>query len=201
MLREEAEADAALRAQFGARWARTPSERLTDAFRANGDKYRQILDNAVRADDIVRDKYHTHRHHIELLSRSETDLRAGVPSAPAADTGPAGGASRARTDLLQLMREVRHVTPRPPRDPRSPTRPVCPQVEALKAERDALEAELKEARVDLREAFLAAAGAGALDEPALSLPALHAALQPLQARLDASLQAQEALLPRYVPPP
>lgn len=61
MLREEAEADASLRGQFGARWARTESSKLTDGFKANGDKYRQIIDNAVRADNIVRDKYLAHK--------------------------------------------------------------------------------------------------------------------------------------------
>lgn len=76
------------------------------------------------------------------------------------------------------------------------------QVEELKAERDAIEAELKEARVDLRPAFLAAlASSGAVDEPALALPALHAALQPLRARADDTLRRQEALAARSVLPP
>ncbi|XP_038221651.1 programmed cell death 6-interacting protein-like [Zerene cesonia] len=61
MLREEAEADAALRQQFGARWARTPSDQLTEAFRANSAKYAQIIDNAVRADAIVQQKFQQHK--------------------------------------------------------------------------------------------------------------------------------------------
>lgn len=61
LLREEEEADAALRAQFGARWGRTPSPQLTEAFRANAAKYRQIIDNAVRADAIVQQKFAQHK--------------------------------------------------------------------------------------------------------------------------------------------
>lgn len=61
MLREEEEADTALREQWGARWGRTPSAALTEAFRANAAKYRQIIDNAVRADDIVQQKYRQHK--------------------------------------------------------------------------------------------------------------------------------------------
>ncbi|XP_060802122.1 programmed cell death 6-interacting protein [Amyelois transitella] len=169
LLREEADADAALRLQFGARWARTPSAQLTAAFRANADKYRQIIDNAVRADNIVQQKFAQHKENILLLSGSEGELSAGVPAAPQNATGECGAASR----LRELMRGV----------------------ERLKAERDALEAALKDVTLDLKAAFLAALAAdGALDEPALSAAALGAALQPLQRQVAASLAAQEALL-------
>lgn len=70
-------------------------------------------------------------------------------------------------------------------------------MEALKAERDAIEAELKDATVDLRSQFLAALAAdGAVDEPALSAGALGAALAPLQRRVRESLARQEALAER-----
>lgn len=68
-------------------------------------------------------------------------------------------------------------------------------VEALKAERDAIESELKDATVDLKERFMAALAAdGAVDEPALSAAALGAALAPLRARAGETLRRQEALL-------
>lgn len=68
------------------------------------------------------------------------------------------------------------------------------QVEEVKAERDALEAELKSATVDLREKFLTAlAEDGAVDEPAVSAGALGAALAPLQRRAQQSLGRQEEL--------
>ncbi|XP_050677788.1 programmed cell death 6-interacting protein [Leptidea sinapis] len=173
MLREEAEADAALRAQFGARWSRTPSDTLTESFRANAAKYAQIIDNAVRADAIVRDKFNTHKESIELLSRSEGEIDAGVPHA----TLVAG--SDAAADAVATLRAL------------------MTEVEAMKSERDAIESELKDCTVDLRERFLSALAAdGALDEPALSAGALGAALGPLQRRAAATLAAQERLAER-----
>ncbi|XP_047025964.1 programmed cell death 6-interacting protein isoform X1 [Helicoverpa zea] len=172
MLREEAEADSALRQQFGARWARTESAKLTDAFRANADKYRQIIDNAVRADAIVQQKLAQHRDNIALLGGSEQELSAGVPDAPERDRVDAGA-----PDAVQRLRQL------------------CADVEELKAERDAIEAELKDTTVDLRERFLAALAAdGAVDEPALSAGALGAALAPLQRRAAATLARQAELL-------
>lgn len=96
-----------------------------------------------------------------------------MPGAPAAPAG--GGDAAALAALRGLMRDV----------------------DALKAERDALEAELKDATVDLRAEFLAALAAdGCVDEPALSAGALGAALAPLQRRARESLARQEALLAR-----
>lgn len=173
MLREEAEADAALRQQFGARWSRTESAKLTEAFRANADKYRQIIDNAIRADNIVQQKFQQHKENIALLSGSEGDITAGVPDAPdAVDGASDAGALR---QLRQLMEEV----------------------DTLKAERDAIEAELKDATVDLRDTFMSALAAdGAVDEPALSAGALGAALAPLQRQVSGALSRQQALVER-----
>lgn len=54
MLKEEKDADDALKAQFKERWNRTPSEKLTEMFRTNEAKYRQIINSAVQVykDDI-----------------------------------------------------------------------------------------------------------------------------------------------------
>lgn len=80
MVREEAQADAALRAQFGARWTRTASAQLTEGFAASGDKYRQIIDNAVRADNIVRDKYLAHKEVTTATTRYLTLIVIYLPS-------------------------------------------------------------------------------------------------------------------------
>lgn len=169
MLREEEQADSALRAQFAARWTRTESAKLTEAFRANAAKYGQIIDNAVRADNIVQQKFQQHREAIALLERGDGELQAELPAAPAGGAGAEGAEGR----LRQLMRDV----------------------EALKAERDALEAELQSTTLDLREKFLAALAAdGALDEPAMSCAALGQALAPLQRRVAATLQRQEEIV-------
>ncbi|CAH2040054.1 unnamed protein product, partial [Iphiclides podalirius] len=172
MLREEREADESLRAQFGARWSRSESASLTESFRANAAKYAQIIDNAVRADAIVQQKFQQHKENIALLSSSEGELQAGVPEAP--EGGGAGGSDAAPLrQLRQLMDEV----------------------EAMKAERDTIETELKDVTVDLKERFLAALAAdGAVDEPAQSAAALGAALAPLQRRVADTLRRQETLV-------
>ncbi|GBP47436.1 Programmed cell death 6-interacting protein [Eumeta japonica] len=169
MLREEEEADTTLRGQFGSRWTRTESAKLTETFRSNAAKYRQIIDNAVRADNIVQQKFQQHRESIEMLSGSDGDLSAGVPAAP--DAGPSD--SSAVRDLRRLMEDV----------------------ETLKAERDVIESELKSATLDMRARFLEAlAKDGAIDEPALSSEALGALLGPLSRQVRDSLQRQETLV-------
>ncbi|KAJ0177559.1 hypothetical protein K1T71_006432 [Dendrolimus kikuchii] len=169
LLREEAEADASLRAQFGARWSRTESAKLTEAFKANATKYRQIIDNAIRADNIVQQKYAQHKDNIALLSGNEGDINADLPEAP---ENMSNDHSALRT-LKSLMDTV----------------------ERIKAERDGIEAELKDATIDLREKFLSALAAdGAVDEPALSAAALGAALAPLQRRVQETVQQQQNLV-------
>ncbi|KAJ2947267.1 hypothetical protein O0L34_g16980 [Tuta absoluta] len=170
MLREEAEADAQLRSQFGARWTRTESAKLTEAFRANAAKYTQIIDNAVRADNIVQQKFQQHKDNIALLSGSESAITAGVP---AASGGSSDADGEAAATLRRLMRDV----------------------EALKLERDSLEAELKNVNVDLKEQFAAAhAAGGGVDEAAITASALGAAMAPLQRRVQATVDKQEKLV-------
>lgn len=79
MLDEEEQSDKTLRNQFKERWTRTPSEKLTESIRAEGAKYRQILDNAIQADQVVKQKFGEHREGIELLSKPDVgahDLKA-----------------------------------------------------------------------------------------------------------------------------
>jgi len=74
VLDEEETADKQLRSSHGARWTRTPSERLTESIRADAAKYRDIINNAVTADGVVRQRYAQHREGFELLSRSDVSM-------------------------------------------------------------------------------------------------------------------------------
>lgn len=103
MLEEEKQADDSLRQQFKEKWTRTPSEKLTEMFRSNSAKYRQIINNAIQADGIVREKFEKHKRCIELLSKSPEELQNAVPRGSTA--GNVSNASAAET-LRQLMEEV-----------------------------------------------------------------------------------------------
>jgi len=68
-------------------------------------------------------------------------------------------------------------------------------VETIKAERDAIEAELKSATVDMKSKFLnALAQDGAISEHAMSVESLGMVYGPLQRQVKESLQKQEALV-------
>jgi hypothetical protein len=68
-------------------------------------------------------------------------------------------------------------------------------VEIIKAERDAIESELKSATADMKSKFLnALAQDGAISEHAMSVESLGMVYGPLQRQVKESLQKQEALV-------
>ncbi|KAE8282053.1 Programmed cell death 6-interacting protein [Larimichthys crocea] len=70
-----------LRSKFNQRWNRTPSGDLYKPLRAEGANFRNILDKAVQADQVVKDRYSTHCDMITLLCKPENELTAAIPSA------------------------------------------------------------------------------------------------------------------------
>ncbi|KAF5294646.1 hypothetical protein FQA39_LY02778 [Lamprigera yunnana] len=171
MLNEENEADVTLRKQFKERWTRTPSDKLTEMFRSNASKYRQIINNAVQADQTIREKYETFKSGMELLSKSSEELEAGVPA------GPGGNVSDC--DSVQTLRQLME------------------EVEAMKAERDVIESELKSATVDMKEQFLQSLNNdGGINEPALSMESIANVFGPLQKQVKESVEKQEDLIAR-----
>jgi len=76
-LNEEEASDAQLKAQFKERWTRTPSTTLTEPIRAEAGKYRTIIDNAVGADRIVRERYSAHKECLQLPSKSDVGHTEG----------------------------------------------------------------------------------------------------------------------------
>lgn len=168
MLDEEAQSDKELREQFK-QLTRTSSDKLTINFRSNAAKYREIINNAVQADKVVRDKFDKIAHGMELLSKSSAELEMAVPSSNKADVP--------NCSSIQLLKQLME------------------SVATLKAERDVIESELKSATVNMRNEFLEALSKdGAINEPALSVPGIGKVIGPMQNHVKDSIQRQEALV-------
>uniref|UniRef100_T1JEE2 BRO1 domain-containing protein n=1 Tax=Strigamia maritima TaxID=126957 RepID=T1JEE2_STRMM len=170
MLNDEQESDVQLRSQFKDSWTRVTSEKLTEPMRLNATKYRTIINNAMQADTFVRDKFSGHRHHITLLSKPEHELEAAVPSANPSK------ALKSSSTVSQL-------------------RGMMETVETIKAERDAVEAELKNVSFDLKSIFLnMLAKDGSINEPAVSVEKLGELYGGLQKRVRNSVDKQIKLM-------
>ncbi|MGH0151522.1 UNVERIFIED_CONTAM: hypothetical protein FKN15_075216 [Acipenser sinensis] len=96
ILDEEEATDNELRNKFGQRWQRTASNDLYKPLRTEGGNARNVLDKAVQADIVVKQRYGTHREMIALLCKPEAELNAAIPSANPAKTlqGSEGGNAR-----------------------------------------------------------------------------------------------------------
>ena len=140
MLREEKESDSSLRSKHGAKWNRTPSDKLTGTFTTNATKYRTIIENAKTADGVVKEKMSQHIGGMKALAGGERMLEQSLPQ------GAGGAGGNTTTRLKELMEEV----------------------ETLRAERAATEAELKSTNPDMKTVFLQAAANGTMNEPLIS---------------------------------
>lgn len=72
-------------------------------FRSNAAKYRQIINNAVEADKVVRDKFETHKSGMILLSKPAGELQAAVPRGTSAGITNSPAVARLR-DLMERVR-------------------------------------------------------------------------------------------------
>ncbi|EDW59092.1 programmed cell death 6-interacting protein [Drosophila virilis] len=169
LLDEERDSDNQLRAQFKERWTRISSDKLTEMFRTNSKKYREVITNAIEADKVVRQKFEANQKGIELLSLPPEQIQQSLPSASGSVDPNCSSVLR----LKQLMEAV----------------------ETIKAERDAVESELKSATFNMKDEFLLALQKdGAIDEPALSLARIGQVLNPLQAQVKESVERQASLV-------
>ena len=76
-------------------------------------------------------------------------------------------------------------------------RQLMEEVETIKAERDVIESELKNASFDMKSTFLSALSKdGAITEPALSVESLGQVYGPLQKQVRESIAKQEGLIER-----
>lgn len=169
MLNEERDSDNQLRGQFREKWTRTPSDKLTEMFRSNCGKYREIINNAVQADKVVREKFDTNSNGMEILSKNPNEIHQSIPSG--------GGDAIANSSAVQKLRQLMDA------------------VETVKVERDVIESELKAATVNMKDEFLQAlAQDGAINEPALSVAQIGKTLSPLQNQVKESIERQQTLV-------
>ncbi|ERE75866.1 programmed cell death 6-interacting protein [Cricetulus griseus] len=170
LLDEEEATDNDLRSKFKERWQRTASNDLYKPLRAEGSKFRAVLDKAVQADGNVKERYQSHRDTIALLCKPEPELNAAIPSANPAKTMQGSEVVNVLKSLLSSLDE-------------------------LKKEREGLENDLKSVNFDMTSKFLTAlAQDGVINEEALSVTELDRIYGGLTAKVQESLKKQEELL-------
>ncbi len=172
-LTAEEQSDDNMRAQFKERWTRTPSSKLNQNWKDHISKYRNILQNAIEADNKVKQKFATHRDKIELLSSaSQASLANTIPSASS------GSSSVQNSPVVAQLRNF------------------MSNVEALKNEREVIESEIKNMTFnDMKNKFLSAlVKDGAVNELALTTEALGEVYGPLQKQIRESKERQEKLI-------
>uniref|UniRef100_UPI0037E814AC programmed cell death 6-interacting protein isoform X2 n=1 Tax=Semicossyphus pulcher TaxID=241346 RepID=UPI0037E814AC len=170
MLDDEETTDNELRTKFNQRWNRTPSGDLYKPLRAEGANFRNVLDKAVQADQVVKDRYNTHCDMITLLCKPENELNAAIPSANPTKTLQG-------SEVVNVLRAQ------------------LAQLEEIKTDRETMEGEIKAVTFDMSTAFLTAlAQDGAINEEQLSVPQLDQLYGAYNQRVQASLRSQEELL-------
>ena len=169
MLNAEEESDKSLRAQFKEKWTRLESAKLTSNWRDNIAKYRSIIQNAIDADNKVRQKFDAQRERIQLLASSEQEILRSVPM---------GSRSASNSPSVHRLRQL------------------LAQAEALKNEREVIESELQSASFsEMKSKFLRAlAQDGAINEAALTAESVGEVYGPLQKQVRESRARQEQLI-------
>ncbi|XP_066530774.1 programmed cell death 6-interacting protein isoform X1 [Hoplias malabaricus] len=170
MLDDEEATDNDLRAKFSQRWNRTPSGDLYKPLRAEGVSFRNVLDKAVQADQVVRERYNSHCEMIALLCKPENELCSAIPSANPAKTLQG-------SEVVNILKAQ------------------LAQLDEIKQDREVLEGEIKSVTFDMTAKFLTAlAQDGAINEEALSSSELDTRYGAYTQRVQQNLRAQEDLL-------
>uniref|UniRef100_A0A8C1F375 Programmed cell death 6 interacting protein n=1 Tax=Cyprinus carpio carpio TaxID=630221 RepID=A0A8C1F375_CYPCA len=170
MLDDEETTDNELRGKFNQRWNRTPSGDLYKPLRAEGNNFRNILDKAVQADQVVKERYTAHCEMIALLCKPENELSAAIPSANPAKTLQG-------SEVVNVLRAQ------------------LAQLDEVKREREVLEGEVKSVTFDMTAKFLTAlAQDGAINEEALTTSELDSRYGSHTQRVQQNLRRQEELL-------
>ncbi|NWI98647.1 PDC6I protein, partial [Crypturellus undulatus] len=183
LLDEEEATDNDLKTKFKERWQRTPSNELYKPLRTEGAGFHNILNRAVHADGLVKERYQTHRDTIALLCKPEAELNAAIPSANPAKTLQ-GSEARPRNYSLFQTEMVVNVL-----------RTLLANLDEVKKEREQLENDLKSVNFDMTSKFLTAlAQDGAINEEAISVTELDRIYGSYTQKVQDSLKRQEELL-------
>ncbi|XP_065147130.1 programmed cell death 6-interacting protein isoform X1 [Paramisgurnus dabryanus] len=170
ILDEEETTDNELRAKFNQRWSRTASGDLYKPLRAEGTNFRNILDKAVQADQVVKERYNAHCEMIALLCKPENELCAAIPSANPAKTLQG-------SEVVNVLRAQ------------------LAQLDEVKKEREVMEGEIKSVTFDMTTKFLnALAQDGAINEEVLTSSELDTRYGSYTQRVQQNLRRQEELL-------
>ncbi|XP_044140527.1 programmed cell death 6-interacting protein [Bufo gargarizans] len=169
-LDEEEATDNDLKSKFKERWQRTPSIELYKPLRSEGANMSNILDKAISADAVVKDRYQSQREAIAILCKGEADLNAAIPSANPAKTMQGSEVVLSLKSLLAQLDEV-------------------------KKEREQLENDIKSVNFDMTTKFLTAlAQDAAINEEALSVTELDRIYGGYTDRVQKNLTKQEELI-------
>lgn len=170
MLTAEQESDGALRAQFGTRLVVSPSDQLTKSLWTDCQKYEGILQKAVEADSIVKQKIEDNARGLELLSGTDDQLNEAFPS---------GSVANVLSDN-PVIKELKTL---------------CQQSDALKNERDVIESELRGATVTMNIEFChALQEQGVINAEEMSDDKLESAYAELVGQINDSADRQESVL-------
>ncbi|KAG2231674.1 hypothetical protein INT48_005157 [Thamnidium elegans] len=101
-LDEEHEADEAYRSKFPNEWNRPESHILTQQLAAQGQKHRQTLTSAQKADLIVRNKLDTWANIIDVLTLTREELEESIPS----DDAPNSDHPQRQEDSLARIKRL-----------------------------------------------------------------------------------------------
>jgi len=170
MLTAEQESDSSLRAQFGTRLVVSPSDQLTKSLWTDCQKYEGILQKAVEADSIVKQKIEDNARGLELLSGTDDQLNEAFPS---------GSVANVLSDN-PVIKELKTL---------------CQQSEALKNERDVIESEMRGATVTMNIEFCQALQEhGVINAEEMSQDKLENAFAELVSQINDSADRQESVL-------
>lgn len=108
LLKTEAAEDEKARSKHGTdRWTRQPSSQAAEGLYAQANEIDGYLKSAASSDDLVKNKFKECESAIQILSGTNRDLEASVPSSRRATLTPA--VERAADSLRSALSEVNNV--------------------------------------------------------------------------------------------